>query len=339
MSVHNVARVGQTLPPSPARLRVMSTPGNALPSHLASDYVSAEMEDEGEELEPASPVAHVVNEGPKSRKKKTADVRWTQHMRDKLVQQVFYLKAYKRTKNETKQQKFQRIKEILEGDRDFSILGTEKCWESFKSQWDGVYNTFLAKYGISKEGANLSALDPEVAERYTETEKVLRDIAEELFMEDEEKKEKDAKEKKRRQACLTHERAILARQSGPSSAPDSGGRDSVASGLTDDQTSAQVGTVRSLLDSFLPTGGLSSSPSKEEIELKKIEAKNEQLKLRMGIKGLELAMMMQMKKRKRSKRSRSPSPSSSSSSSSDYDNDFGIPGDSGRSAPSHPTQG
>jgi hypothetical protein len=295
---------------------------------LSGDYVSAAV-DEEPEPEPASPTVR-ANEGPKSRKKKTADVRWTQHMRDKLVQQVFFLKAYKRTKNETKQQKFQRIKEILEGDRDFVILGTEKCWESFKSQWDGVYKTFLAKYGISKEGANLSALDPEVSERYTETEKILRDIAEELFMEDEDKREKDAKEKKRRQACLTHERAILAKQSGPSSAPNSSGKESVTSGLTDDQTTAQVGTVRSLLDSFLPGSALSLSPSKDELELKKIEAKNEQLKLRMGIKGLELAMMMQKKKRKRSKRSQSPAPSSSSSSSSDSD------ADSDRSAPTHP---
>ena len=76
----------------------MPTPGNVLPSHLAGDYVSTEMENE-EELEAASPIAR-VSEGPKSRKKKTADVKWTQHMRDKLVQQVFYLKAYKRTKND-----------------------------------------------------------------------------------------------------------------------------------------------------------------------------------------------------------------------------------------------
>ena len=65
-SVINVARVGQTLPPSPARLRVMPTPGNVLPSHLAGDYVSTEMENEVEELEAASPVAR-VSEGPKSK--------------------------------------------------------------------------------------------------------------------------------------------------------------------------------------------------------------------------------------------------------------------------------
>ena len=122
--VINVARVGQTLPPSPARLRVLPTPGNALPPHLSGEYVSAEV-DEETQLEPASPTVRAV-EGPKSRKKKTADVRWTQHMRDKLVQQVFYLKAYKRTKNETKQQKFQRIKETLEGDREFLILGRHR---------------------------------------------------------------------------------------------------------------------------------------------------------------------------------------------------------------------
>ena len=79
-NVVNVATPGQILPSSPARLRTLPSTGNVLPPYLADEYVN-------EEEEPASPIVR-EEQGPKSRKKKTADVKWTQHMRDKLVQQV-----------------------------------------------------------------------------------------------------------------------------------------------------------------------------------------------------------------------------------------------------------
>ena len=133
-----------------------------------------------------------------------------------------------------------------------------------------------------------------------------------------------------------HERAILDRQSS-SFAPNSNSKDSVASRLTDDQTGA--GSVRDLLSSFLPSSALlkESSPSKEEIRLKTIEAKNEQIKLKMALAGIELAKVIASGKQKKScKRDRSPSPSSSSSSSDA--SDLGTPNDDLRAGPSSSSQ-
>jgi len=95
------AERGQTLPPSPARLS-----RTALDGSLAAEY-------DGPAGEPASP--NVASTRPKNTKK-TVDVRWTDVMKDKLVQQVYYTKAYKRT-TQTKEQKFVQIQTCLEADR------------------------------------------------------------------------------------------------------------------------------------------------------------------------------------------------------------------------------
>ena len=76
---------GQALPPSPARLaRALDGPLQI----LASEY-------EGPlDSEPASPnVAAAASQIRPKNTKKTADVRWTDIMKDKLVQQVYFVKA------------------------------------------------------------------------------------------------------------------------------------------------------------------------------------------------------------------------------------------------------
>jgi hypothetical protein len=315
---------GQALPPSPARLaRALDGPSQI----LASEY-------EGPlDSEPASPnVAAAASQIRPKNTKKTADVRWTDIMKDKLVQQVYYVKAYKRT-NQTKEQKFTQIQNCLEADRDFEVLaGTGKCWETFKSQWDAIFKKFKAKYAIDAEGSNLSILNPDVYEQYTGRERILHDIALEIEQLDESKREKSEKEKKIRSSCLTHEKRMLENMSTAPKvprqleAPDSGGRDSVASGLTDDHTTAQGSqqpSVRSILDSFMGSGALHASPSKEELNITKLREENEQLRLKMALEGMKLASRMtklQSKKRKRRKHSKRRSGSSSSSSdSSDSD--------------------
>jgi hypothetical protein len=110
---------GQVLPPSPARLaRDLDDPSQT----LASEY------DGPPPQEAASPNVASMLTRPKNTKK-TADVRWTDIMKDKLVQQVYFTKSYKRT-NQTKEQKFIQIQNCLEADRDFEVLaGTGKCWD------------------------------------------------------------------------------------------------------------------------------------------------------------------------------------------------------------------
>ena len=90
---------GQALPPSPARLS-----RTALDGSLAAEY-------DGPTGEPASPNVASNQTRPKNTKK-TVDVRWTDVMKDKLVQQVYYTKAYKRT-TQTKEQKFIQIQKCL----------------------------------------------------------------------------------------------------------------------------------------------------------------------------------------------------------------------------------
>ena len=86
----------QLLPSSPARLRLAEAPSQM----LAAEY-------NGVVHAPASP--NVASQPSRAKNsKKTADVRWTDVMKDKLVQQVYYVKAYKRT-TQTKELKFTQI--------------------------------------------------------------------------------------------------------------------------------------------------------------------------------------------------------------------------------------
>jgi len=317
-----LAEPGQILPPSPARQRQE----NSLQQDMMGEYSAA--------LEPASPsVAPEIQVRAKTAKK-TADVRWTDIMRDKLVQQVYYTKAYVKT-SQTMEQKFKQIQACLEMDRDFEILGTGKCWETFKEQWAYVFKKFKAKYAIEKEGANLSIHDPDVFEHFTGREKIMYDIALELERGEEAKKEKSEKERKEKRQCLTHEKSMLEKMAASSTrsggeAPESGGKDTVASGLTDDvSTFRQTSSLKGFMETWLPSGNLLASPSKEELQIKLVEAQNQQLMLKASIAGMKLAKLHAKKgnKRKHSKKSskhsrkRSPSPSSSSDSSSSSSSD------------------
>ena len=90
-----------------------------------------------EDPEPASPTLQEPQDAQRKKtSKRTADVKWTQSMRDKLVQQVYMMKAYKRTQ-QTQQEKYTAIQKVLEADRDFAeVTGTGKGWEAFKSQFE-----------------------------------------------------------------------------------------------------------------------------------------------------------------------------------------------------------
>jgi hypothetical protein len=129
------AEPGQVLPTSPARhLRDL-----AGPQALVDEYSHSGIE-EASPTPPDPPVRAKTT-------KKTADVRWSQIMKDKLVQQVYFGKAYKRTA-QTMEQKYTAIKATLEGDRDFvELAGVGKCWEAFKSQWVTIYKT-IARFNI-----------------------------------------------------------------------------------------------------------------------------------------------------------------------------------------------
>lgn len=196
-------------------------------------------------------------------------------MRDKLTQQVFMTKAYKRTR-QTMKEKYEAIQKCLEADRDFSeIAGTGKSWSAFQSQSNTIMGTFKAKYALDGEGAYLSCLDPAAFERFSETERVLWDMAEEIENLDEASKERTEKEKRKNAACLIHEKSILETRF-TEDGPPSGSKDSVASGLTDDigsrgdTSSKGRSSVQSILDSFLSPSALlaTQSPSKEELKLK-----------------------------------------------------------------------
>ncbi len=191
------AEPGQVLPTSPARW----SRELAAPQDLGDEYANTEMEHASPNL-PDPPVRAKTT-------KKTADVRWTQIMKDKLVQQVYLGKAYKRTA-QNMEQKYTAIKLTLEGDRDFhEIAGTGKCWKGFKSQWTSIYKNFGGKYAFDQEGSNLSCFDPELMEKFSGTEKILYDIAKENEAMDEDKREKSEKDKKRAKECLTHEKRML----------------------------------------------------------------------------------------------------------------------------------
>jgi hypothetical protein len=267
-------------------------------------------------------------------------------MKEKLVQQVYMMKAYKRT-GDTMKEKYEGIQKVLEADRDFApIAGTGKGWEAFRSQFSTILSTFEAKYSLSAEGANLSGLDAEAWNQFTGTERVLADIYEELESMDEKARERTEKQKKINSACLTHEGAILARNtrmlsSSSSSSnssvaagatavlsphePSAGSKDSVASGLTDDVSNSRQPSVKSLMDSFLGSSSICHSPSKEELRIKEIEARNENLRLKIQLasfkicaataKGTHKNKKSKNKKKKTSKRKRDPTPSPSSSSS------------------------
>jgi hypothetical protein len=159
-------------------------------------------------------------------------------MKDKLVQQVYLGKAYKRTA-QNMEQKYTAIKLTLEGDRDFhEIAGTGKCWEGFKSQWTSIYKNFLAKYAFDQEGSNLSCFDPELMEKFSGTEKILYDIAKDNEAMDEDKREKSEKDKKRAKECLTHEKRMLERFNS-AEAPNSADRSISTSAITDEDCVAQ----------------------------------------------------------------------------------------------------
>ena len=104
------AEPGQVLPTSPAR----QARDLVAPQALANEYSHSGME-EASPTPPDPPVRAKTT-------KKTPDVRWSQIMKDKLVQQVYFGKAYKRTA-QTMEQKYTAIKATLEGDRDFAELG------------------------------------------------------------------------------------------------------------------------------------------------------------------------------------------------------------------------
>jgi len=253
-------------------------------------------------------------------------------MRDKLFQQVYFMKAYVKT-SQKMEQKFKQIQACLEINRDFEILGTGKCWETFKEQWSYVFKKFKAKYAIEKEGANLSIHDPDVFDHFTGHEKIMYDIALELERGEAAKKEKSEKERKEKRQCLTHEKSMLEKMTASSTrsggeAPESGGNDTVASGLTDDvSTFRQASSLKGFMETWLPSGNLLASPSKEELQIKLVQ--NQQLMLKASIAGMKLAKLYAKKgnKRKHSKknskhsRKRSPSPSSSSDSSSSSSSD------------------
>jgi hypothetical protein len=245
-------------------------------------------------------------------------------MKDKLVQQVYFGKAYKRTA-QTMEQKYTAIKATLEGDRDFvELAGVGKCWEAFKSQWVTIYKTFLAKYALDQEGSNLSCFDPELMEKFSGTEKILYDIAKEVEAMDEDKREKSEKDKKRAKECLTHEKRMLEKFPA-ADVPNSADRSMSTSAITDEDFNShkRSHSSMSVLEALLPNHAMLASPSKEDVKLKQIEAKNKQIELKIQLEAMKMgrAVSELTRKRKRSKKSkrgarRSPSPSSSSSSSS-----------------------
>ncbi len=284
------AEPGQVLPMSPAR----QSRDLAAPQALTDEYFHSGME-EASPTPPDPPVRAKTT-------KKTPDVRWSQIMKDKLVQQVYFGKAYKRTA-QTMEQKYTAIKATLEGDRDFAELaGVGKCWEAFKSQWVTIYKTFMAKYALDQEGSNLSCFDPDMMEKFSGTEKILYDIAKEIEAMDEDKREKSDKDKKRAKECLTHEKRMLERF--PSAdAPNSADRSIATSAITDEDftnSNKRSHSSMSVLEALLPNHAMLASPSKEDVKLKQIEAKNKQLELRIQLEAMKMgrAVSELTKKRK-----------------------------------------
>ena len=109
-------------------------------------------------------------------------------------------------------------------------------------------------------------------------------------------------------------------------APNSADRSIATSAITDEDFTnfnKRSNSSMSVLEALLPNHAMLASPSKEDVKLKQIEAKNKQLELRIQLEAMKMgrAVSELTRKRKRSKKSkrgsrRSPSPSSSSSSSS-----------------------
>jgi len=188
---------------------------------------------------------------------------------------------------------------------------------------------------LDSEGANLSCLDPQAYDHFTQMDQALYGMCHELEQMDEKRKLTTEKERQRNQSCLTYEAQGLQAKS-LMETPLKPDEVLLGDALIKSRSSGEESTGRggSRRDAF--KGTLASFHADQTaIELQ--EGKNEELRLRLQIQQAKAnanqakanakqqdAMMMMMmmhskKNKKRKRRVQESSPSSSSSSETDDD--------------------
>jgi hypothetical protein len=122
-------------------------------------------------------VVVVSSEKPSKQRKSAAvaeDLIWkSEDRQNALVYQVQSFRAYMPSSGTTLQAKFEQVKKNLHHDpqfKDFPI--GDRSWTAYQAKFNHLKDDVSKKYGVEKEGANLSGL-PEAA---TSTEKTLYDI-------------------------------------------------------------------------------------------------------------------------------------------------------------------